>query len=199
MIARKDQARASKSASTGPLAFTLPSDPFDFIFKRSREPVNQTQARPSPNISQNAPAPSMPVAESIASQQLQQEVVCVSRQDEPRSFVLAFPPEKDEIVAFAAVTIRVDLASDGRIRLTVLTFSETFAYDSSTRAWSGDRGSHLIGGSDLFDQRTGWTITVWVCNAERSSVSISHGGQYKQGTINGLSLKRSSDQLLRRP
>ena len=30
MIARKDQAKASKSASTGPLAFTLPSDPFDF-------------------------------------------------------------------------------------------------------------------------------------------------------------------------
>ena len=248
MIGRKGEAnRSTRSASTGPLPFTLLEDSFDLTFKRSREPINPAPARSSPKISDNAPpacirvaetiasqqcvrepinetseqpslkvsekaqSPSMGAAESIASQQPQKELVCVSRQDEPRRFVVALPAEEDEIVAYVAVTrgstcnqvlrlaqesaypvivpIRVDLASDGRITLTVLTFSETFAYDSRTRAWIGDGGSRLIGGSDLFDQRTGWTITVRVHNVEGSSVSISHNGKCKQGTLGGLSLK----------
>jgi hypothetical protein len=153
----------------------------------------------------------MGAAECITSQQPQKELVCASQHDGPRSFVVALPAEEDEVVAFVAVTrgrscdqmlrlaqesaypvivpIKVDLASDRRITLTVLTFSETFAYDSRTEAWIGDGGSRLIGGSDLFDQRTGWTITVRVRNVEGSFVSISHNGKFKQGTLGGLCLK----------
>jgi hypothetical protein len=183
--------------------------------QRVRERMNQAPAQSVVRISDNGRSASTGSAstgavERTASQQPEKALVCASRPHATRRLVVALPAEDDEIVAYVAVTrggaceqmlrraqesaypivlpIKVDLTSDGKIALTVFTFSETFTYDSTASAWVGDGGSWLIGGSDLFDQRSGWTIIVRFHKGKVRSASISHNGEYKQGKLAGLPL-----------
>ena len=154
----------------------------------------------------------MGAVETTASRQPENALVCVPLPQKPRRLLVALPAEGDEIVAYVAVTrgsackqmlrraqesgypvilpIKVEPGPDRQITLTVLTFSETFTYDSRARAWIGDGGSCLIGGCDLFDQKSGWTMIVRFDNGEVRSASISHNGECKQGKLAGLPLEQ---------
>jgi hypothetical protein len=202
-------ARPSPTISVDTRSQSIPAAE-SIALQRAREPMNQAPPQAVVRVSDNDRPQGMGAVEGTASRQPQKALVCASRPHATRKLVVALPAEDDEIVAYVAVTrgsvcqqmlrraqeaaypivlpIKVDLTSEGQITLTVLTFSETFTYDSTASAWIGDGGSWLIGGGDLFDQRSGWTIIVRFHKGKVRSASISHDGDYKQGKLAGLPL-----------
>lgn len=80
-----------------------------------------------------------------------------------------------------SVTDTFEITANGDGSVTAETFGaqETFSYDPSLGGWVGDGGSFLIGGPDLFDNTSGWSVTisidefgnvtVEICNADGCS------------------------------
>jgi hypothetical protein len=178
--------------------------------QRVREQMIEAPGQPAVRVSDNAQSPSRGAVETTTSPPPEKAVVSVPPKRRTRRFVV-LPAAEDETVAYVAVTrgstckqmlhrakesgypiilpMKVERAPDRHITLKVLTFSETFTYDSRAGSWIGKEGSTLVGGSDLFEQTSGWTMMVKFHNGEVRSASISHYGEYQQGTLAGLRLE----------
>jgi hypothetical protein len=80
--------------------------------------------------------------------------------------------------ANAIVTpLEVDPNADGSVTLTLNGETEDFTYSAGAGGWVGEEGSFLIGGPDLFDDATGWSVILSLDENGNPSIEICHGGQ----------------------
>jgi hypothetical protein len=75
------------------------------------------------------------------------------------------------------VPVEVDPSLDREVTVSLLDSTETFTHDANAGGWTGNAGSFVSGGPDLFRDADGWCLTITLNESRPPLLEIRQGAR----------------------